>query len=199
MKIRTGFVSNSSSSSFVCELCGRKETGMDLCLSEAEMFECINGHTICVEEMIEEYDLNNVDKETKISLMLDFLTYDEEKYEKIKSGKFDNKEFEKIWDYVKENIEGETDYNVPEKYCPICQMIDFSSLDLSLYLQKKTGYTKEQAFAKVKESNKRRKVLYDNEYVMFAIQESGLQMSDIIEEIKDKFKTYKEFRNHIKS
>ena len=40
MKKRNGFVSNSSSSSFVCGICGEIESGMDLCLSEAEMYEC---------------------------------------------------------------------------------------------------------------------------------------------------------------
>jgi len=44
MKIRQGFVSNSSSSSFICEISGRVESGMDLCLSDIEMTECENGH-----------------------------------------------------------------------------------------------------------------------------------------------------------
>ncbi len=47
MKIRTGFVSNSSSSSFVCDVCGEEISGMDICLSEAEMYQCENGHTFC--------------------------------------------------------------------------------------------------------------------------------------------------------
>jgi len=47
MKIRTGFVSNSSSSSFTCEFCGREDSGWDMTASEAEMCECENGHVIC--------------------------------------------------------------------------------------------------------------------------------------------------------
>ena len=44
MKTRNGFVSNSSSSSFVCSICGESESGWDLGLSDFEMFECENGH-----------------------------------------------------------------------------------------------------------------------------------------------------------
>ena len=51
MRIRVGFVSNSSSSSFVCDVCGRQESGWDLCLSVAEMAECENGHTFCQSEI----------------------------------------------------------------------------------------------------------------------------------------------------
>ena len=53
MKIRHGFVSNSSSSSFVCEVCGAECSGMDMCLSDAEMYRCENDHTFCDNHMIE--------------------------------------------------------------------------------------------------------------------------------------------------
>lgn len=52
MKIRTNFVSNSSSSSFICDVCGEKVEGFDLSLCNAEMYRCIYGHTFCVSEAI---------------------------------------------------------------------------------------------------------------------------------------------------
>ena len=47
MKLRLGFVSNSSSSSFVCDVYGDVQAGYDMSLSEAEMCECVKGHTFC--------------------------------------------------------------------------------------------------------------------------------------------------------
>ena len=53
MKFRKDFVTNSSSSSYVCEICGRTESGYDLGLSECEMFECVNGHIFCCDEALD--------------------------------------------------------------------------------------------------------------------------------------------------
>ena len=48
MKTRLGFVSNSSSCSFVCEICGDHEGGWDSQgIDEFGFFECENEHIIC--------------------------------------------------------------------------------------------------------------------------------------------------------
>lgn len=49
MKFRKSFVTNSSSSSYICEYCGKEASGWDMSLSEAEMIEYVNGHTVCEE------------------------------------------------------------------------------------------------------------------------------------------------------
>lgn len=47
MKIRTGFVSNSSSSSFTCMKCGEAFEGWDGDYNDVEQVECRNGHNFC--------------------------------------------------------------------------------------------------------------------------------------------------------
>ena len=48
-----GFVSNSSSSSFLCEVCGEIESGMDLCLGDIGYSECASGHVFCDSHKLE--------------------------------------------------------------------------------------------------------------------------------------------------
>lgn len=44
MKIRKGFVSNSSSSSFMCDITGEVFGGFDYNLGDLEMADCVEGH-----------------------------------------------------------------------------------------------------------------------------------------------------------
>ena len=64
MKIRNGFVSNSSSTSFTCDVCGYDCGGWDYSLDDANMYECDNGHTFCRDEVINtddpEWDMDQV-------------------------------------------------------------------------------------------------------------------------------------------
>jgi hypothetical protein len=86
MKIRNGFVSNSSSSSFVCNVCGYERSGWDMNLWEAEMIECENGHIFCDTHAI----LNN--KELSI-LLLEKNSKDNDLLEEVKNSNIN------IYDY----------------------------------------------------------------------------------------------------
>lgn len=61
MKFRSSFVTNSSSSSYICDVCNRAEGGYDLSLSDVEMYECENGHTVCDDEIIT-YDIDDIEE-----------------------------------------------------------------------------------------------------------------------------------------
>ena len=54
MKVRLGFVSNSSSSSFLCQICGGEVSGMDMCLDDAGFIECVKKHVFCEDHVTEE-------------------------------------------------------------------------------------------------------------------------------------------------
>jgi len=77
MKIRLGFVSNSSSSSFVCDVCGRAESGMDISLRDFDMIHCVNNHTFCTCESTEDIpdDIDYYECPEKYCPVCSFLTF----------------------------------------------------------------------------------------------------------------------------
>lgn len=108
MKIRTGFVANSSSSSFVCDVygCG----GIWECYDEAGMFECENNHTFCQSdvseelcEKLKEYEEGDIPASECPLCRLDIIsTSDLESYKNFVIGKSDKtlvKEIQKTFGY----------------------------------------------------------------------------------------------------
>jgi len=65
MKIRKGFVSNSSSSSFVCDVCGEQASGWDMTYDDAEMVCCKNGHDFCEKHLLGEDTLDVLQDEER--------------------------------------------------------------------------------------------------------------------------------------
>lgn len=111
MKIRVGFVSNSSSSSFICDVCGAEYSGIDISLSDYDMCICENYHHFHKHEAV------NVNKPYSF-------TYNNTEYT------YDN--FEDAY----ESDCGE----IPNFYCPICNMKTISYRDAVSYLLKKNNY-----------------------------------------------------------
>lgn len=114
MKIRNGFVSNSSSSSFICDVSGGVESGMDASLSDFDMSQCINGHTFYDHYRVGDPDADNEN-----------LT-DEEREEK-------EDEWGSDWNR----------YEMSEKYCPICTMKNFKDEELLAFIYKETNTQKQ--------------------------------------------------------
>lgn len=195
MKFRKDFVTNSSSSSYVCEICGRTESGWDLGLSECEMMECVNGHTFCCDEALEKPS-----KKELIKMILengwnnhwdddidDFRDFTEEELIVMDEDElFDG--------FCSENGH----YDVPECLCPICNFIEYSEYDLSAYLLKEYGISRDEVFAEVKQLNKRRKKLYENEYITYVCKKFDLNPTEIVAGWKEKFGTYHKFKDSLR-
>lgn len=136
MKIRRGFVSNSSSSSFTCDVCGNTESGMDAGLSDFEMSQCEHGHTFC-----NGHQTHTATIEEKRKYLIENTksqTYRSE--EKIKE------EVDRFTTLSDDDIEFEYEdsvgsYEVPACTCPICRMEKMSDYDALKYLLVKNGLT----------------------------------------------------------
>ena len=187
MKYRKCHVTNSSSSSFVCDICGRVESGWDIGLSEAGMYECVNGHTFCWDEALK------VSKEDLIKIILEEGWNKTYEGEVITEEELNNMEWEDLIEYCSDGGY----YEVPECFCPICNFIEYSESDLSKYLLKEYGVPRDEVFAEVKALNKRRKKLYENEYITYVCKKFDLNPTEIVASWKEKFGTYAKFKEYL--
>jgi len=180
MKIRNGFVSNSSTSSFTCEICGESYTGWDASPYDSayDCSICENEHIMC-NSHIKNSDSDNV-------VMVDGCEHE-----------FD-RELNKFCPECESPAFTESDgVEISEKNCPICQFEDYSEADMVSYLEKTRNIEKDIVFAEVKKVNKRRKKLYDSEYITYVCSKFSLTDDLLIEEIKSKFSTYKAYRKFL--
>jgi hypothetical protein len=111
MKIRVGFVSNSSTSSFICMKCGEIEAGMDCSESDFGMFTCENGHTLhesCSELPDDVIDLLSYhDKDGLEDYISEMEEEEQEEYNKL------------VKQYIA--ISKYDEVSLSEKACPVCQ------------------------------------------------------------------------------
>ena len=90
-------------------------------------------------------------------------------------------------------------YEVPECMCPICQFIEYSEYDLSAYLLKEYDISRDEVFAEVKKLNKRRRKLYENEYITYVCKKFDLDPAEIVAGWKERFNTYRAFKNWLRN
>ena len=147
MKIRKFFISNSSSSSFVCSICGEIESGMDASASDFGMKTCERSHSF-------HDDCNKMPAPTSKELEASILGYvkrekyieeaDKENYRaQVKDAEGDE---EVLNDIIEELFEG----GVPACKCPICSFVQIDSGDAVEYLYKKLGTTAEKLAKEIK-------------------------------------------------
>ena len=122
MKIRNGFVSNSSSSSFICQVCGNETSGMDMSLSDAEMCECVNGHTVCRDHL--EFSLPYLEEVETIEDIKAIIA--EEKLPELTD--------EELVKALDNNEDISSGYAVPASWCPICNFKHLTEADAQLYM-----------------------------------------------------------------
>lgn len=141
MKVRQGFVSNSSSSSFICDVCSREESGFDLSLSDIEMSQCVNGHTFCDGEEVAVDVEKKTPKEMREEMLKYYKTVEPSLYIEVQDAK--DEELEGFWEDYLEEISGDERWEASEKKCPICQFKDATIYDIANYYMKKAGIKKE--------------------------------------------------------
>jgi len=131
MKKRYGFVSNSSSSCFVCLISGKKASGWDLSLSKAEMCRCVNGHTISNEYRFQFKELTHEDYEKLIKENYEgeLTEYEVKSYNRMMEALKD-KDYSEIDSY----FDLKSGYDFPEDQCPICSFKHFLAEDVLNYL-----------------------------------------------------------------
>lgn len=189
MKIRNGFVSNSSSSSFICEVSGVSESGWDASRKDLGFVVCVNGHTF-----LEEYAIDISDREIfeakKAALLKKFLSvirinekaledksYSEEmhkwredyiahikeKYTVVEQINYGDDDFEDTLDEYYNDVFDELE--VPENRCPLCMFTEVNP----------------ETFFK------------------FYLKENNLTKSDVALMLKERFKTWENFRKYMAS
>ena len=183
MKLRKGFVSNSSSSSFTCDLCNETESGWDLYGKQ-----CVNEHEFC-----ESCEPNIEDAVEKILELAD-------KGDMEAAAKLAGLSVETVKDqHEKGRLEGYFDDGFPGSTCPFCNFTALTEGDMCRYLEKTSGITKVEVFAIVKEANKRRQKLYNHEYIAHVSAKKGVTPTAMLEAIKSQFESYDEFNTFLRS
>ena len=164
MKYRVGFVSNSSSSSFICACSGEVSSGWDMTLSDAEMYQCEKGHTFGQDYLIDDDESDTENLLKIINEGIDAYTeaYKDSIYsycveEEIKEDfdciveAFKNDGISTALETMKEIHEekGDDGY-VSSKQCPICQMEYFIKDEVLAYILLVSGKSLKEVQSEIK-------------------------------------------------
>ena len=142
MKIRNGFVSNSSSSSFTCNVCHDTVSGYDMGLSEAEMFSCEGGHRVC----------NSHSKRNPE----DYINSEEWRQEALPDLKklypdtnFDEMDEEAVDDYLSD-WRHDAISDMPASFCPVCRLEVIRPEEEVLWLRHELNITKKVVHERIR-------------------------------------------------
>jgi len=138
-KYRLSFVTNSSSSSFVCDVCGETASGWDMGLSDAGMYQCENGHTIC------EGEVGSINLKEFLQEVIDQDEYTSDGVKLI--DELNNMEDSELEDLA---MDYDFRYDMSQKYCPICNLSTYIDKDMLSYLLKSRDLTSENILNEIK-------------------------------------------------
>ena len=165
MRKRFGFISNSSSSSFICDVCGGSEGGYDVCLDDVNMTCCVKGHEFhnyCNDIEVDE----NRFKEVTINHIKDLINHYKELIEKYPNSDYYKdyiNDFENDLKEIESSEEFDIDFyfkdGIPSEFCPICSLNVIRDSDIIKYMYKKLNITKEDITNEIKNKFKNLKEL----------------------------------------
>ena len=148
MKIRKGFVSNSSSSSFICEVCGNVESGYEASCDDMDFAQCENGHEFCrdhIKSMTEEKAKSILAKIKENTKYVDEDFLEMEEADQIETL------MELDLRYFSSGTMSEMGYDeLPEELCPICALEALSDSDILDYILKEHGSSREFVIEKAR-------------------------------------------------
>ena len=139
MKIRTGFVSNSSSSSFICDVCNKVNAGYDVSHEDFKMVYCVNEHLMCQKHVVKFKTLrNSIDTPEKLKAYIEknwtdkvSMIYIEKALIKISCIKDD---FEYVRDDILDQEMGIV--GLFQDDCPVCNLTEINSNSVIDYICK---------------------------------------------------------------
>ena len=148
MKIRKGFVSNSSSSSFICEVCGNVESGYDASYDDMDFAQCENGHEFCRDHIT---PMTEAKAKSILAKIKEDPKYVDEDFLEAEEADQITALMELNLRYFSSSTMSEMGYDeLPEELCPICALEALSDSDILNYILKEHGSTREFVIEKAR-------------------------------------------------